>query len=78
MPCPQKVGIPALFELANMSRIYGIVEGARRDYALFDVDWPFEEYKNAVSCIECGACVSKCPQKIDIPAELKKAHEILK
>ncbi len=78
MPCPQGVGIPALFELANMSRIYGLVEGARRDYALFNVDWPFEEYKNATFCTECGACLAKCPQKIDIPSELKKAHDILK
>ena len=25
----------------------------------------------------CGACLEKCPQGIDIPEELKKAHEVL-
>lgn len=78
MPCPQGVGIPATFKLANASRIYGIVEGSKRDYAMFDDEWPYDEYKDASHCVECGECLPKCPQGIDIPAELKKAHELLK
>ena len=26
-------------------------------------------------CVECGKCVKKCPQKINIPSELKKMKE---
>ena len=78
MPCPEKVGISEIFRLANASRIYGLVDGARRDYALFDVDWPYDGFKDATHCTACGVCLEKCPQKIDIPAELKKAHEIMK
>jgi hypothetical protein len=33
--------------------------------------------KQADSCIECGECEPKCPQKIPIIEQLKKAHEIL-
>ena len=47
------------------------------DYALFNVDWPYEQFKDVTCCTECGACLEKCPQKIDIPEELKKAHEVL-
>lgn len=78
MPCPQGVGISEIFRLANAARIYGLSSGARRDYALFSKDWPYEDYKDATHCTECGECLDKCPQKIDIPAELKKAHETLK
>jgi hypothetical protein len=30
--------------------------------------------KGADKCTECGACVPKCPQGIQIPEELRNAH----
>ena len=42
------------------------------------------EYENlgkdamATACVECGACLKKCPQSIDIPKELKRIHKELK
>ncbi|MCE7746147.1 MAG: aldo/keto reductase, partial [Candidatus Heimdallarchaeota archaeon] len=38
-------------------------------------DWP--PGKRSDACIECGECEPKCPQKIPIIDQLKKAHEIL-
>lgn len=32
---------------------------------------------NASICTDCGMCVSKCPQSIRIPGELKKVHEVM-
>ena len=32
---------------------------------------------NASVCINCGKCLEKCPQHIEIPTELKKTHAIL-
>ena len=77
MPCPEAVGISEILRLANASRIYQLTEGSRRDYALFDVDWPYGTFKDASHCTECGACLPKCPQKISIPEQLAKAHELL-
>jgi len=28
-------------------------------------------------CTDCGVCVEKCPQEINIPVELVKTHAIL-
>jgi len=33
--------------------------------------------KGADVCVECGECIPKCPQGIDIPARLKEARNIL-
>ena len=33
---------------------------------------------NTSLCINCGICLEKCPQEINIPDELKKVHLILK
>jgi predicted aldo/keto reductase-like oxidoreductase len=35
------------------------------------------EGHRADKCIDCNKCVEVCPQKIAIPEQLKKAHEIL-
>jgi predicted aldo/keto reductase-like oxidoreductase len=32
---------------------------------------------NATLCMQCGQCVEKCPQGIDIPVELERVHAIL-
>ena len=32
---------------------------------------------NASLCIDCGKCLEKCPQEINIPVELEKVHAIL-
>ncbi len=77
MPCPQGVGIAEILRLANAGRVYGLVGGSRRDYALFNKEWPFGQWKDAAACTQCGACREKCPQKLDIPAELAKAHELM-
>jgi hypothetical protein len=77
LPCPQGVGIPVVFRLANASRIFGLIDGSRRDYAKFDKQWPFDSFKDATHCVECGLCLDKCPQNIAIIDELKKAHKAL-
>jgi len=46
-----------------------------------DTKWRYSELrkKDAIAslCIECGKCVSQCPQGIDIPNELKRMRSSL-
>ena len=73
MPCPHGVDIPGNFSIFN-------------DYAMYkneaSVKWPFSNLKkndaDFSQCIECGECLPKCPQNIDIPNELKRMQEELK
>ncbi|HBF69959.1 MAG TPA: aldo/keto reductase, partial [Thermotoga sp.] len=72
MPCPNGVDIPGNFRLYNETIMFEDWEGGRRTYK-----W-FESQKSAASfCVECGECLSKCPQKLDIPNLLKKVHREL-
>ncbi len=62
-PCPSGVDIPGNFAIYNEYLIYGLKDNALKAYASLA--------GNAANCIDCGACLSKCPQKINIPAKLR-------
>ena len=71
LPCPSGVNIPEIFEIYNDMLMYGDEQRARMFYSWLD------EKQRADLCIECGECLEKCPQGIEIPDWLKKAHEVL-
>jgi predicted aldo/keto reductase-like oxidoreductase len=71
MPCPNDVRIPRIFEIYNEGIMYNKKEMAQRKYR-----WVEDEQK-ATACIECGECMEACPQNIDIPDWLQKAHKYL-
>ena len=67
LPCPSQVGIPWALGVYNDAHIFGDKQRHKWEYDFFLKD----EYK-ADKCTRCGACIVKCPQKIDIPEELAK------
>jgi len=75
MPCPQEVNIARIFELYNLGQVYGLWGIAKEGYARL----PERRNggKQADECIECGECEEKCPQNIEIRAQLKAAHAAL-
>lgn len=78
MPCEAAdVNIPAVFEYYNRGKIYGLWESARQSYGNIGKESWFPKGKRADSCLECGECEDKCPQKIPIRDQLQRAHEAL-
>ena len=79
MPCPNGVDIPANFLYMNYFRVYGLKDYARQLYeslkhkSLEGMDVP----SWADTCVECGKCEPKCPQKIPIMDQLKETHKAL-
>jgi predicted aldo/keto reductase-like oxidoreductase len=70
MPCPAGVDIPENFEIFNDYAMYQTISNTKWNINLLKKrDATFD------ACIECGACLSLCPQKIDIPNELKRMKE---
>jgi predicted aldo/keto reductase-like oxidoreductase len=57
-------------------RRLGFREGAKRSYSLIGTT-PKVPGENAAACVECGECLEKCPQGIEIIDQLKKAYEVL-
>jgi predicted aldo/keto reductase-like oxidoreductase len=73
MPCPHGVDIPKNFRTFNAHSMYKndnhvkwVYGGLKKDGANSDV------------CIDCGECLPKCPQQIEIPTELARFTQYLK
>ena len=73
MPCPNGVDIPENFQLYNDVFLFDNTE-----FAPFFYNNMMEKSQLAENCVECGICSEKCPQKVDIVEELKKAVKVLK
>ncbi|MFC1947757.1 aldo/keto reductase [Chloroflexota bacterium] len=74
MPCPNGVEIPHIFQIYNDSIMYNNMQMGRFRYQMTDI---LKEEQRGDMCIECGECLEACPQSIEIPEWLKKAHEEL-
>jgi uncharacterized protein len=66
LPCPVGVAIPSCFEYYNGYHLYND-EKYKTWYKNF-----LGDKAKASLCVNCGQCVSKCPQSLSIPDLLKK------
>ncbi len=70
--CPRGIAIPKLFKMYNDYSVGGDKSWFEQSYnKLTPEEKPF-------NCIGCGACSARCPQHIDIPAELAKIDRATK
>jgi uncharacterized protein len=79
MPCPSGVNIPECFDVYNNLHMFGNEEGAKFAYAI-RMSGAFTDTEPggfASLCIECGQCMEKCPQSLEIPDLLKAVAEEL-
>lgn len=85
MPCPEGVDIPQIFACLNnifleksrfrrfqTRRSYNKLQSSK---ARINLEIP---NGNAELCTNCGICIEKCPQRINIPKELEKAKDTLR
>lgn len=83
MPCPYGLDIPEIFghynRCVSASRILQSSNDenyrkARRDF-LIGYDRSVPKLRQADHCIECDQCKPHCPQKIDIPTEMRRIDQ---
>lgn len=80
MPCPYGLDIPGVFAHYNRCVSAGKLlesskdenyKNARREF-LIGYDRSVPRLRQASYCIECDECKPKCPQRINIPQEMRR------
>lgn len=76
IPCPQNVAIGYIFAYVyNNYLLHHNMDRAMSDYTVSMS--PIQRGDPASACINCGECLAKCPQHLDIPALLAKVKETM-
>ncbi|MCQ2345232.1 MAG: aldo/keto reductase [Paludibacteraceae bacterium] len=85
MPCPYGIDIPGNFRLYNSCLNEGLITPNQQDSEYRKLRWAYlrklndklERERQADHCINCGICQERCPQHIDIPAQMDRINHYI-
>ena len=77
LPCPENIHIPEVLRLRNLAVAYDMTDYGKYRYGMFENAGHWFPGMKANRCTECGDCLPKCPENLDIPTLLKDTHKRL-
>ncbi|WP_299411349.1 aldo/keto reductase [Acaryochloris sp. IP29b_bin.148] len=74
LPCPENINIPEVLRLRNLTLAYNMEEFGRYRYRMFENAGHWFPGRRGNRCTECGDCLPRCPEHLNIPALLQETH----
>jgi uncharacterized protein len=78
LPCPEAINIPEILRLRNLAVAYEMADYGQYRYGMLENAGHWFPGRKGNRCNECGDCLPRCPQQLDIPNLLKDTHQRLK
>jgi uncharacterized protein len=77
LPCPENINIPEILRLRNLTVAYNMQEYGEYRYRMFENAGHWFPGMKANKCTQCGDCLPRCPEQLDIPQLLFDTHDRL-
>ena len=77
LPCPENINIPEILRLRNLAVGCDMTDFGKYRYAMFENAGHWFPGNKGNRCTDCGECLPRCPENLDIPALLKDTHQRL-
>jgi predicted aldo/keto reductase-like oxidoreductase len=77
LPCPENINIPEILRLRNLAIAYDMTTFSQYRYQMFENAGHWFPGKKGNRCTECGDCLPRCPEQLEIPKLLKDSHQRL-
>jgi predicted aldo/keto reductase-like oxidoreductase len=77
LPCPENINIPEVLRFRNLNEGYDMLDYGRFRYNMFEGQGHWFPGTFSFHCTECGDCLPRCPEGLDIPKLLMETHKKL-
>jgi predicted aldo/keto reductase-like oxidoreductase len=77
LPCPELINIPEILRLRNLAVAYNMNSYGQYRYRMLENAGHWFPGNKGNRCTECGDCLPRCPESLDIPKLLKDSHQRL-
>ena len=78
LPCPEFIDIPEILRLRNAAVAFDMTEYGSFRYNLLNGSDEWFHGHPGDHCTECGDCLPRCPEELDVPRLLFDTHDFLK
>lgn len=77
LPCPEGINIPEILRIRNLTLAYDMIDFGQYRYGMFENAGHWFPGNKGDRCTQCGDCLPKCPEGLDIPMLLQDTHDRL-
>jgi predicted aldo/keto reductase-like oxidoreductase len=77
LPCPENINIPEVLRFRNLVEGYNMSDYGSFRYNMLEGQGHWFPGKFSFNCTECGDCIPRCPENLNIPKLLMETHKTL-